>query len=768
MKLLDKFTLLIILIFISVINIPLLNGNTPIAWDTFHPGYELFSIMYNSVNFNNQLPLWLPFSDYGIPNFFWLPSLTSVNFLFIGIGKLFHIQNTLLLYNASLFGEQLISVFGMYLLANLIYRKRITVIITCLSFAATFFLYRQVYLNFHIIYLFPLMLFWIVQFFQQKKAVYLWLAGITILISIPGSGFYPLTIVFYSIAIFSLIFFFFDITSIKAIFKWSRSTYVAFGILILTALVFAFYFSTFSKGVGIIRDGRNANFVVPINVFLSNFRKFDPLVLLGSYLYGVIPYNFSNAYEYTFYIGLPAIVGVIAACLYQRKTIWWAIMSASLFLFAFSLGGFFSFAAYFLPYIDITRYISVLGSIPFRTLLIIIGGLGIDQDLSITQWRKVGFTFLGLYFFLDVIGLITSPLNPDSETGYVEMFMNPTLYTTDFKYFVIRIGGYFLLFLLIFFLDKWNKSLSSERFHLVPIANIGLLLFLVVDLGLFRINYENKIQVYLHRQKEQVQYLPLARPLIYQSQRSIDPVDDEEIQAYNATTVFQSFDGYSNGYDMESYLQFDHCIPDSVGRSKKYEVFNPSLAPLIQNKIIPTSMEESSSGIKQILGCEFPKLRVVTNVNVTTSDQEAIKEISETNDFSNLVILSGERTQFKSSLNNPQATADIEVIEFSANHIKIKVDIQQDDGFLVYSDGYHTQWVARVNGVIKPIEQAYLAFKAIPLSKGTNVVELDYGSPLSHIGYMTLVVICGMAALALFIWIIIVIFSSQDKYIKPN
>ncbi len=87
--------------------------------------------------------MWLPDSYYGIPNYFWLSVLSIVDFLFIGIGKLLRIENVLLLFNAALFGEQLISVFGMYLLGTQIFKKRTTILLTCLAFMATFTVYRR-------------------------------------------------------------------------------------------------------------------------------------------------------------------------------------------------------------------------------------------------------------------------------------------------------------------------------------------------------------------------------------------------------------------------------------------------------------------------------------------------------------------------------------------------------------------------------------------------------------------------------------------------
>ncbi len=108
-----------------------------------------------------------------------------------------------------------------------------------------------------------------------------------------------------------------------------------------------------------MREGRGNNLNVPIAIYISTFKSINPLALLGSLLYGVIPYDLSNAYEYIFYIGLPVLVGVIAAALYQRKTVWFAPWQQENSV-CDSLTSYFTLAAYFLPFIELTRYLSIL------------------------------------------------------------------------------------------------------------------------------------------------------------------------------------------------------------------------------------------------------------------------------------------------------------------------------------------------------------------------------------------------------------------------
>ena len=737
-----KLDLLIIVVLLIAINIPMLTGGTPIAYDTF-ASYEEFAVTYNAVYFHGQLPLWLPYASYGMPDILWLGYLSIVNFLFIGLGRLFQIQNALLLFKASLFGEQLISVFGMYLLANRIFRKKTTVLLTCLAFMTTFVVYIQVALNFRMVYLLPLVLFWIVLFFQGKSAAHLWLAAITIVFSVPGSAFYPLIIEFYSIALFSAVLFIYDLKAASAIFRPSRASLAGLTGLVLILLVFLYYFGTFRSGVDVMRAGRSADFKVPIAEYLTEGKSWNPLDLAASFLYGVISPGITDLYEYSFYIGLLPLAGVVAAVLYQRKGLWYATLAAGVFLYAFSLRGYVAFATYFLPFADVTRYIAVLGMIPFRTFLILAAGIGLDMSLSSAQWKRVGIVLLGIALVAEIGGAIST------STGYGEILGHPSGYSTDVRMFLLRVGSIVFLALLAVAIHRLIFRGNRDRpidFPAPLIVSIGLLLLTVTDLALYHYNYEKKVHGYLTALREQALSLPSLQPLVYQGQRLMDPPDKKTLQAMNSAFALQS----GNPYSMESFVQFDRCIPAAVSMSGRFEFFSSSLMAFIKHRAVLVPIENAPMGLRQIYGCQFPKLRVISNVYVGPTNKLAWSAILKTDDFSNLLVLSKAYSDEKTALNNPPPKAEIQVVKFSPNQIQVDVDLQQDKGWLVYSDAYHPDWQATVNGKTRQIERAYLAFKAIPLARGINHVVMNYGSPFKHIAYSLLAILCGAAALVLF------------------
>jgi len=68
------------------------------------------------------------------------------------------------------------------------------------------------------------------------------------------------------------------------------------------------------------------------------------------------------------------------------------------------------------------------------------------------------------------------------------------------------------------------------------------------------------------------------------------------------------------------------------------------------------------------------------------------------------------------------------VERFDANTLRIAVDNPGAPSWMTYADIWHPSWRASVNGKTVPIYRANLAYKAVPLESGANVVEFRFGS----------------------------------------
>ena len=92
--------------------------------------------------------------------------------------------------------------------------------------------------------------------------------------------------------------------------------------------------------------------------------------------------------------------------------------------------------------------------------------------------------------------------------------------------------------------------------------------------------------------------------------------------------------------------------------------------------------------------------------------------------------LSGLMTKIPAALLKPvsivRGPSDLfKVLSFDVNSIKIQTHFP-DEKFLVYTDSYHKDWKALINGKPAVIYRANMAFKGIYLPPGVNEIDLQY------------------------------------------
>lgn len=108
-----------------------------------------------------------------------------------------------------------------------------------------------------------------------------------------------------------------------------------------------------------------------------------------------------------------------------------------------------------------------------------------------------------------------------------------------------------------------------------------------------------------------------------------------------------------------------------------------------------------------------------------------------------------------------EPSASLRVISFDVNSIKIQTHYK-DEKFLVYTDSYHKDWEAFVNGQPVVIYRANVAFKGIHLPPGANEVYLRY-RPLK-VMVVSLVLVIGLLLTLLFLfWL-----AARERNAKNN
>jgi len=99
-------------------------------------------------------------------------------------------------------------------------------------------------------------------------------------------------------------------------------------------------------------------------------------------------------------------------------------------------------------------------------------------------------------------------------------------------------------------------------------------------------------------------------------------------------------------------------------------------------------------------------------------------------------------------------TGPYQVLFFDSNRLKVAVNIppELESAWLLYSDTWHPAWKATVNDQNVTVFKANLAYKAVALSKGPNLVNFTFHSRVLSILYLLFGInsffwLCGIACL---------------------
>jgi len=181
----DVHFFLLILVLIGI-NYPFWNDRIWPVHDTAGV-FHRFYFFYNDFFLHGELPRWVPYGSYGFHSNEFQMILTPASYLAIFAGGLMKITGVLVMFKLSVFLEQLILLFGLYRLSSSLFTRKSAVWFVCLGGIASTVWLAQIFFNFRIYYLFPLAFYFLHQFFSQRRPHYLWLYGVTFIVTMMGN-----------------------------------------------------------------------------------------------------------------------------------------------------------------------------------------------------------------------------------------------------------------------------------------------------------------------------------------------------------------------------------------------------------------------------------------------------------------------------------------------------------------------------------------------------------------------------------------------------
>ena len=173
---------------------------------------------------------------------------------------------------------------------------------------------------------------------------------------------------------------------------------------------------------------------------------------------------------------------------------------------------------------------------------------------------------------------------------------------------------------------------------------------------------------------------------------------------------------------------------------------------------------EYDIALRHTLGCDVPKLRLMSHVQYAYNASEAAALASKIDIYKTPVVLLPPNTIIKkvdSTLK--QLDYNIQTSYFSANKLQLTVENNTlSTLWLVYADSYNKHWSAFVDGKQVPLFVANIAFKGLQVPSGQHSVLFQYKKPLTWVYIFSgMMCIIAIGILSFLIWLVVA--KSEDN-----
>ena len=740
--------------YLSVVGL-LLVVNAPYFSSTFFPTHDTFQAFqgfyhyYSHFKQFGEIPHWLYHGTYGAQGLFWQMSFLSPASYGVALfGVLFNVENVLPLWKASIFIDQLFFLSGLYLLACLLFKNRVTVFFTVIGGVMSTVWIAQLWWNFRIFYLFPLGLYFLLTYASSRKTWRFWATGIVFAASIPGN------------LVYFPFFWLLILVTLFVVLGWGRAEvwygivprtvsgvmgFVAF--LLLAGIVVGHLGEMFDGLYTAVGSRDPESLGTSLEGFLTYGGRFD----LGHYV-SMLVVGWPNDAGWagvgfadnTVYLGLFTIVLYGYACFHVRNRANLAILVAGGMLLWVASGGILAAVLYFVPSAALVRHLVLLLGC-MRLFMLLGAGIGLDRLIEHGKIRHVVLGYILIVMLADLVGgnvmvhTVTWRWDGVSEAE------------RDFDVaFLLRLAIYGLASAFI----VWRQFVHQRRgggqlVFLRSRTACGILLgCYVLDLGMFQ------YATYLNADRlpvEERDFSVTARAVdvVFEPTRTDVPAPGRPEISYEQSIRVQRKSSALNEMTY-SYSRFDETWPEL------HVLFHTNAVSKLLNEAAASS--DAAAFQRKFMAFETPKVVLTRDVLLARSDEEAVEGLrSQTGPV--IQPAEGHSSALNESLDATEPGGEVKVTEFSANRCVIQARVDEAPAWLIYFDAWHEGWRARVDGEEVPIALANLAFKAIHLQPGDHVVEFTYdndgtalfGNLLALLGAATFFVLSFVSIAIIFV-----------------
>ncbi len=692
--------------------------------------FQGFHYFYSHFYHVGEMPRWSLYGTFGAPSGFWqLLVLTPASYVCIVLGRLLQVENVLALFKLSITLEQFILLLGLYKLGRLLYERRAPVFLVCAGVVGSLVWCTEIWSYFRVYYLLPLMLYFAISFFIRKRPRYLWFAGATVILSLVGNPLYYVFLWLVLLGVTALVLTAKDRTVWSSLTERSLSNLVPLvGFLLLAAAYVAFlrYSLTHTE---VASDGFDSLMgKMPVLASTAKIEKLNLRGFLRMFVFSwSVHTNWSQALQNAVYVGLLPFLLVVYAIGKVRDARFYALAIAALLLIWLSMD---HASSWWVSHVSGLSLLLHPGRVygMARILILLCAGFGLEQLLRNGKGRHVLYTGLALMFLTDLLSdklVLTSldlPINFGrmSRLGRSIWFL---VFWSRTAFYALMAGCGIASVVTVKAISAWRKrrgrSPAPSGQALRRFAAVGIIAFYVLDVFLFQIVVTYSAPPVALTPDRNPEAIEVGR-LRFPDGKEHKPTDERSwhaiwlmsavLKPYTRNEMTYSFAEYdaSRGYsDVLLWPAGPRRLFEARARVPDYD---PPFA--------------------RVLGWSGSKFRLMTNPVFVNSAEEGAEIIRTTKALDEVLILRGMTTRPRTpggSLPSSESRGKVEVRRATANEVTVETHVTTDEPtWLVYADAFHPGWRATVNGEETPIAEAYLAFKAVPVSKGKSVVRFTF------------------------------------------
>ncbi len=658
----------------------------------------------------------------------------------LAVGPLVKGMNFLPLFTLGLFLDELLFLVGVWCLARKFYRLPSTVFFVSCAAVGSCLWADQIWYNFHSYYAVPLLLSWVHDVLDGGARWKLYLAADLFLFQTLGNLPYLPVLTALVLLIYGGVLLAVDRRRLGAL---RPRTSDLLGLALLAASGVVLYLT--------LQSGADLNVVQTRQRTPEGTTRLDDFLVYAGYTnpvrYLEFVHGISPCLDYTLFCGFltPAFAALAFVYRPDRRTLHLAAVLLLILLFSCGFLELMAPTAYYLmPGMRYFRHVSLIA--PFvKLFLIFLSGFGFERATLLFREQPraavpLGGILLVLGAILGVVGLssresLYSVLSM-LKTATLEMPANPDLTRSSFlarsllaAALVSALSGLFLL--------------AAGRAGARPAYWTALLAFHAVQLFAWKFEMLHLKTFRLNPEQMAMQEL---RPIPYVPRRSEDYASNPRYAAFQKDLFRREHETYGTLYwTSDSYLFFDApasrfrttdwMIPlDELMRAYAGQPIGDRRAPLSTWAGWILGFPKQHPAAAKVIGLDRDKLQVFSNAHRPGTSEQIASYLTAPDYRGDLLFLHGGEKYFAipSISANERLDAPCQVLEFDANHLRVKTTVPHK-AWLLYCDVWHPGWTAEVNGKAVPVERAQIAYKAVALEEGENVVEFRFRAPVRAI-----------------------------------